>query len=434
MKLHHAPRKQPGLRGFAFARDDESASLQPGGVVISGWVLGESAPVREIRLSSGGVEIARMPVNQARKDIPRLHPDQEWAGSCGFRGALPLQRLPARFRLDVGVVLADESRRTLGLIEGSWTPPASIAPDTLAPLMVTTLGRSGSTWTMRLLGQHPEVTSYAPFRYEPRAASYWMGVYDTLSSPESVAQALRGELDGVDWWTGCRRRNVPVPAPGMMEAWLTSDHVQSMLPLALARIEAFYRESAQREEKELARVRVYTEKFTTNSWVQSFLTSLDPRAREIILVRDPRDMVCSMLAYNRRRGVSGFGRGAVDSDEEFARWWRHGIRQMMDELKAREGTALLLRYEDLVQRPEDTLAWLFEKVDLDASAATVKGILERARAMAPEAQAQHRTSKDVAASVGRWQTDLEPSVRDAAEEAFADLLPALGYDAAVAAV
>ena len=38
---------------------------------------------------------------------------------------------------------------------------------------------------------------------------------------------------------------------------------------------------------------------------------LYPRAREVILVRDFRDMVSSMFAFNAKRGFQGFRRGSV---------------------------------------------------------------------------------------------------------------------------
>ncbi len=42
-----------------------------------------------------------------------------------------------------------------------------------------------------------------------------------------------------------------------------------------------------------------------------------PRAQEVILVRDFRDMVASILAYNAKRGYTAFGREHVDNDEEY---------------------------------------------------------------------------------------------------------------------
>ena len=38
------------------------------------------------------------------------------------------------------------------------------------------------------------------------------------------------------------------------------------------------------------------------------MRQLYPRAREIFLVRDPRDTLASMLAFNARRGFVDFGR------------------------------------------------------------------------------------------------------------------------------
>ena len=45
---------------------------------------------------------------------------------------------------------------------------------------------------------------------------------------------------------------------------------------------------------------------------------LYPRTREIFLVCDWRDVFCSILAFNNKRGMVTFGREIVNSDIDFA--------------------------------------------------------------------------------------------------------------------
>ncbi len=395
---------------------------------VAGWALGQDAPVAQIEIRSRGVVLKRVPVKAPRRDIAELHPELDWSGRSGFRCLLNAAVLPRLFDLDVVAVLEGDERIPVGSISGTRRDPAAVPDGHLQPIMLTTLGRSGSTWVTRLLGQHPAVTAYAPFRYEPRAASYWMEMYGAMTEPGSYHQTLRGELYGPDWWVGSRRSPVGPPVPDTLESWLAEGQPGALLPLAIDRIEAFYRRAAELEG-ETGLVTAFAEKFTTNSFVQPLLSDLYPGAREIILVRDFRDMVCSMVAYNRKRGYQGFGRDQVDSDEDFVRWWHGGAVQMLNEWRSRSDTAWLLRYEDLVTEPAKTLAALFDHAGLDARKDTIEGIIERATRMTPNAQKLHRTSDDPAASIGRWREEMSPSLQEAAAGAFEDVLREFGYAA-----
>ena len=89
--------------------------------------------------------------------------------------------------------------------------------------------------------------------------------------------------------------------------------------------------------------------------------------------------------------------------------------------------ALLLRYEDLIERPEQTLEAIFEHLRIDASARTTSYVLDTARRLTPDFQQRHRTTPDEGASIGRWRRDLDDSLRVACEESLGDALGRLGY-------
>ena len=323
-------------------------------------------------------------------------------------------------------VLPGEERVRFGTLTGSWNPPAIVGWDRLQPVMLTTLGRSGSTWVTRLLGRHPRIVSYAPFRCEPRAAAYWMEMYGALAGPGSYQQILHGELYGPDWWAGTRRSRSDDFPEDPMEPWLSEHHARTLLPQAIRQIDAFSRAAGAIEEKgsELSH---FAEKFGLNTFVQPLLFGLYPGAREVMLVRDPRDMVCSMLSYNRKKGYDGFGRSQVDSDADFVRWWRRGMEQMLTEWTARRDQAFLLRYEDLIREPVATLSRVFDYVGVEHDAERMTSLLEEASAMRPDVQKSHQTAGDPAASIGRWERDFTADMAAAADEVFPDILEAFGY-------
>ena len=243
----------------------------------------------------------------------------------------------------------------------------------------------------------------------------------------SYTQALRGELYGDDWWLGRRRRS-PLPAPrpdDPTEGWLDRRHVEELVPFCAAQIDAFYRRAGEEEGKA---PRFFAEKFAPGSFVPEALWSLYPSAREIVLVRDFRDMTCSILAYNRKRGYDGFGRDRAASDVEYVHRLRTDASRLLDRWKERSEHAFLLRYEDLIRHPEQTLARILAYLDVASDEATVQEVLTTARSLTPDAQAQHSTSASAGDSVGRWRQEMEPALQEASHEAFSDLLSAFGYE------
>ena len=172
---------------------------------------------------------------------------------------------------------------------------------------------------MRLLSSHPEVLSYRPHRFEQRIASYWIEALLALSDPASYLRGVTPQTvarQGVEdrtWWLGI---DAPVPWPLRDEAvqdWLGGEAVEALAETCQQRIDAVYETIATTTGA--TGEPFFAEKSTLR--VSSVAAELYPNGRELFLVRDFRDMVCSMLAFNEKRGVSGFGRAEADSDMEF---------------------------------------------------------------------------------------------------------------------
>ena len=124
-------------------------------------------------------------------------------------------------------------------------------------------------------------------------------------------------------------------------------------------------------------------------------------------MRDFRDMVCSMLAFNEKRGVSGFGRAEADSDMEFVETLGGQATSLARAWERRRDRAHLVRYEDLVLEPARTLAGLLDHVGVDSSTDTIARMLDGLDEDIPELR-DHATSDSAQASIGRWRTDLDP--------------------------
>lgn len=394
---------------------------------VQGWVLGSRVPAVAVDVMLHGRCVARLPIRSARPDIGRKHPDIPWSGHAGFRGEIGTLKLPSAFELRFVARLKGERRLPLAVVRGERRLPSVETEGFIQPIALTTLGRSGSTWVTRLLGRHPGILSYRPFEYEARMASYWLEVLTTLSEPASYRQALRGHLTGDLWWAGTNGTDDPAtrPVDSALEGWLSRRHTDTLAAHGAWRIEEFYRRVAAQERRESATH--FVEKFSPGSFVQNLLWDLYPRTREVFLIRDFRDVVCSILAYNEKRGLSAFGRDRASDDVSYVHQLRTSVHRMLESWTARADRAFLLRYEDLVTRPRETLAGLLEYLGGDSREETVERILDEARRMTPDAQEQHRTTPSVEASIGRWRRDLEPELVLACQEAYADALADFGY-------
>ena len=395
-------------------------------IEIAGWALGATQPIKEIEIHQGGTIIRRAPLDQQRKDVARDYPELPGAGISGFRTWVSVVGLEPETDLQVRAVLGDGTRSRLGSIRLRHMPVQSGFEPTLQPLMLTTMGRAGTTWTMRLLSEHPEIVVHRWHPYELRTARYWWHMLKTLSEPRDPYHS--GQADRFQTnkqWVGYNPF-YPEPiavTPGLGE-WMGRDYVEDLARFCQRNAEEAYLRIAAGQGQ--SNVRYMAEKHRADNlpWL---VWELYPKAKEIFLVRDFRDVYSSMLAYNVKFGRRAFGPEHIETDEDFARFLRNStIKNLSRSWPKRQERAHLIRYEDLITRPHEILRGVLDYLELEASDKTVAGMLERASAENPEMK-QHLTSQDVSNSLGRWKSSLTPELQAVANDAFGDVLQQFGY-------
>jgi hypothetical protein len=336
--------------------------------------------------------------------------------------------LPYKFRIVVRAVLEDGMRAPVAALSGTRAPLPEAPAAGPSPVLITMIGRSGSTAVSNLLCNHPDFAGYRTWDMETHVVSYWTAVLRALARPASYERQLEADtLDG-SWWIGMPAPSAacPIDEPGLPA--LAREGVEALAAFCRARIGMTASSLAATAGRPDARYFVEKSQPDQLRSVAEVAAELDPRTREIVLVRDFRDVACSMLAYSGKKGFRGFGPQAGASMEETIRWLSYnGASGLVDYAERRGARAQVLRYEDLVTRPAEALTEVLTHIGADDRPQTVSAMLE-ALAAEGERRDSHATTDSAQRSVGRWRDELDADQQALAEHLFRPQLDALGYE------
>ncbi len=132
------------------------------------------------------------------------------------------------------------------------------------------------------------------------------------------------------------------------------------------------------------------------------------RVKDIVIVRDPRDLLCSAIAFWKLRPEAAMNMLAST------------VARLIQIARHAGPDTIVIRYEDLVRETVPTRQALSRFLDLD--------LLRQPEAAADVIPDSHRTSSDPAASIGRWRNDLTPQQVETCELAFGGLLHDFDYE------
>ena len=398
------------------------------GLDVRGWVLGARTRARRVSFALDGTPLWQAAVEREWQGVADDHPGAPGAERPGFRAAVGSLALPREFALEARVAFgegAESVTERMATIHGRRAQIESDHDPRFRPLMVTGFSRTGSNVLLRLLGAHPEIVAYRPFFHEPRVATYWIDVLRELTEPAGVRRQItpRTNLARRGWWQGADAPPPPLDEPDI-ERRLAVDPVPRLAAMCQERVDAAYAALAQRVDR--AGASLFAEK-QLPMHVPTMLWDLYPGAREVFLVRDFRDMVASMFRADAKWGGGPrFGRADAAGDEQFVRQLRPFAQDLLGSWSRRRERAHLVRYEDLVTAPGETVGALVEYLGVDAGPAGRRAMVE-SLAVRDEGSEIYRTTASPSESIGRWREELEPTVREACEAVFAPALEAFGY-------
>jgi hypothetical protein len=409
------------LHGFAIDSPTPGEPYAGHVIEIRGWILCRTHQPAALAILMDEKEnqaLKRALIQAPRPDVAQHYTQVPHAQHCGFSMQFSVLGLPENIKLRLSIRLNAQIRIHLATIalHRHQTVSCTYQPQ-LQPLMVTSLPRSGSTWLMHLLAQHPAVVAHRQYPYEAYAAKYWL--YNLLKTciepmqyvnPSALDEAFRLHQA---WATHHLYRNP------QFSHWFGQTYLTQVADFCQQTVDGFYNQVAQTQGQALDKLTYFAEKFGPG-YLTAFVHELYPHAKEIILVRDFRDVLCSMLAFTRKLGTAGFGLEEAQGDEAIVEQIHIRACSLLDYWQTRP-TAHVVRYEDLLLEPEAVLTTLLTYLGLETTPIATMLTQDNADLQA------HRTTPQPQASIGRWRQDLSDNLQRLCLEQLAAAMQAFGY-------
>src|SRR5215216_2318492 len=357
----------PGRRKLLEASIDtpqDGGTSDAWAVRVRGHLLSTTGPVQEIAAVVPGSVLAVATTGLPTPEVAARHPDVPGAEACGFTLLVDTLRLPLRFEFRVRAALPDGSRVKVSAIRGERRALTTAYAPRLQPLLVTSLGRMGTTLLMRMLSAHPGVVAYDRPPYEARGGKYWLHVLKTLAAPADASKRVGAPMEfhletlaagGNPFYSAA------FAARPEVEAWSGSTYIADLATFCQQSIDGWYLATAAAQGEGEDALVFFAEKHFPDAYPR-LMRDLYPAARELFLVRDFRDMVASMLAFNERKGFGDFGRETAENDAAWLANLHRGVVALRDAWRERGDPSNLVRYEDLVRDPGSTLPPLLASV------------------------------------------------------------------------
>jgi hypothetical protein len=423
--------RSDGLLEAKIASPITGGTSEAWAVRVNGHLLGAHQAVEAVEAVVPGRILATTLPDLPSPAVSARHPDVAGSEACGFTLLVDTLGLPRHFEFRLRATLADGSRVKVAAIRGQRQLLIASYEPRLQPLLVTSLGRMGTTLLMQMLAAHPGVVTYDRPPYEARGGKYWLHVLKTLAAPADASKRVGAPMEfhletlaagGNPFYSAS------FAAWPEVEAWSGSDYVVDLAAFCQRSIDGWYLATARAQGQAAEPLRYFAEKHFPDGYAQ-LMRELYPEARELFLVRDFRDMIASMRAYNERKSFGDFGREAAESETDWVADLRRGVVALRDAWRERGEPGNLVRYEDLVRQPELALPPILAYLGLDATPEIVARLIAAAAPDAPALQG-HGTAASPRASIGRWQQDLPPDLSAAVQVTFGDLLQEFGYETA----
>ena len=285
--------------------------------------------------------------------------------------------------------------------------------DAWTPVILTSTGRTATTLLMQEFARHPAMVVADRYPYELKQLAYYSAAFRAL-----VADADRERSTHPDTMLAPETRHFiganPYNDPGLFDIatpdTLLHEHYELTVPSGYAGtfrdlIVRFYATLAASQGKPAASI--FCEKGDIDEASRRGARLFFGSVREIVLIRDPRDLLCSAMAFWKF------------SAEQALEVLRSGLSRLARIVRHAGADTLILRYENLLLDAAGSRLAIAEFIGLDQPPMPVEaagGLFER-----------HGTSGNPAASIGRWKRDLTPELIAACDRMFGAFMRDFDY-------
>lgn len=270
----------------------------------------------------------------------------------------------------------------------------------LKPISVNAMPRGGSSQLMRILSCSPDIAIVDQYPYEAHVATYYFHMIDMLSTPRGSGRGSHYGLMRNDRLVDHVVRPFPSPRwealPEEARSYLEVEHVERLIDYATASIDEFYSRVGG------PRSSFFAEKFLNKSvFSGGFIKDVYGRMKEVILLRDVRDVVCSSLSWRARKAGEAAGPG--DEENSQVRKICRSFNNLADKA-LHTSECLVVKYHDMVLDTNSFVSSLERYLDVGID----RNELARITASDGSEMSGHVTSGSARRSVERWREDLSP--------------------------
>src|SRR5438067_875588 len=378
---------------------------------VRGWVCDPERPGEAlwVTIRVNDREVARCSADRHRSDLRQRIGDGNHEFCFDFEPPLSVFE---EFAIEVAVAGSTE------LLQGGTkilpAPQLAKTPGQLIPILLTSTGRAGTTLLMHEFLRHPEILVAGSYPFEMKLINYYAAAFRALAGNEDRVHST----DPDHMFAEQNRKLIghnPCNSPGhhgfARDRGAFERFFENTIPERLATvfrdlILEYY--ALVRSDGDKPAPLFFAEKSALDDAPRQAARRFFGEIREVVLVRDPRDLMCSAMSF---WGYSG---------PDALKMLGETLPQLEAIHDAVTPDTFFLRYEDLIEHPAAARSALYRFIGIDPGGGDfIDADTDLFRA--------HGTSRDPAASIGRWRTDLSNDEIAACDKSFASFMERFGY-------